>query len=62
MTDRRKKFRYYYWFALEFTKKHSRKILLSFFLSFFVIVSVISFSSYLDALFFSNRARLIVFL
>ena len=55
MTDRRKKLRYYYWFALEFTKKHSRKILLSFFLSFFVIVSVISFSSYLDALFFSKR-------
>lgn len=55
MTDRRKKLRYYYWFALEFSKKHSKKILLSFFLSFFVIVSVISFSSYLDALFFSRR-------
>lgn len=55
MTDRRKRLRYYYWFALEFTKKHSKKILLSFFLSFFVIVSVISFSSYLDALFFSKR-------
>lgn len=55
MTDRKKKLRYYYWFTLEFTKKHSKKILLSFFLSFFVIVSVISFSSYLDALFFSKR-------
>lgn len=55
MIHRRKRLRYYYWFALEFTKKHSKKILLSFFLSFFVIVSVISFSSYLDALFFSKR-------
>lgn len=47
--------RYYYWLTIEFVKKHMRMILLSFFLSFFIIVSLVSFSPYLNRFFFSRR-------
>ncbi|MBI2051177.1 hypothetical protein HYT33_00240 [Candidatus Roizmanbacteria bacterium] len=47
--------RYYYWLFSEFTKKHLKMILLSFFVSFFIIISLVSFSPYLDALFFTRK-------
>ncbi len=55
MSFDRKKFRYYYWLTLEFSRKHFKMILLSFFLSLFVILSIVSFSTYLDALLPSRR-------
>ena len=47
--------RYYYWLVAEFSKKHLKLILVSFFLSFFVIISLISLSPYLDSLLSSNQ-------
>lgn len=55
MIFKHKTLRYYYWFFVEFTKKHSRMILLSFFISFFIIVSLISITPYLDKVFFSKK-------
>lgn len=51
----RKNLRYYYWLLIEFTKKHSKMILLSFFLSFFVVVSLISFSPFLNRFIFTQK-------
>ncbi len=48
-------FRYYYWLAVEFIKKHLRMILLSFFLSFFILVSLVSFSPLLNRFFFTRK-------
>lgn len=42
-----KKFRYYYWIVLEFTKKNAKLILLSFLLSIVTIISTITLSPYL---------------
>ncbi len=50
-----KAFRYYYWLTIEFVKKHSKMILLSFFLSFFIVVALISFSPILNRFLFSKR-------
>ncbi len=50
-----KTLRYYYWLFLEFTKKHSKMMLLSFLLSFFLIFALVSFSPYLDGLFFAKK-------
>lgn len=47
--------RYYYWLTIEFIKKHMRMILLSFFLSFFLITSLVSFSPYLNRFFFTRK-------
>lgn len=47
--------RYYYWLTIEFIKKHVRMILLSFFLSFFLITSLVSFSPYLNRFFFTRK-------
>ncbi len=51
----KKTIRYYYWLALEFIKKHLRIILLSFLLSFIVIISFISFSPYIETFLFSKK-------
>lgn len=40
--------RYYYWFVTEFIKKYLRLILLSFFVSLLVIISLISITPYLE--------------
>lgn len=55
MSQQNNSLRYYYWLIKEFGKKHSKMILLSFFLSLFLILSLLSFSSQLDSLFLSNR-------
>lgn len=46
MSSTHKTLRYYYWIALEFTKKNLRLIMLSFFLSIVAIIGFISFSPY----------------
>lgn len=43
----KKQFRYYYWVAIEFTKKNARLLLLSFLISIIFIISVVSLSPYL---------------
>lgn len=48
MILQRKTIRYYYWLTVEFIKKHLRIILLSFFISFIAIISIISFSPYIQ--------------
>lgn len=55
MIAKSKTLRYYYWLILEFAKKHMRMILLSFFLSFLVIVSLVSFSSYFNRFLFPRK-------
>ena len=50
-----KTFRYYYWFILEFTKKNIKMIALSFFISFFIVISLVSFSSVLNKFLFSKK-------
>ncbi len=47
MAGNKKLFRYYYWVILEFFKKHSRLILLSFFISFVAIIGFLSLSPYI---------------
>lgn len=49
------KFRFYYWLLAEFVKKHTRLILLSFFLSFISIVTFISLSPYITNTFLSRK-------
>src|SRR3990167_7287288 len=51
----KKAFRYYYWFSLEFFKKHLRIIALSFFLSFIIIIGLISFSPYIQTFFLTKK-------
>lgn len=48
MNSIKKSFRYYYWLFLEFFKKHSRLIILSFFISFVFILAFLSIYPYLD--------------
>ncbi len=43
----RKTFRYYWWLVVEFVKKHLKLIVLSFFVSFIIIIGLISLSPYL---------------
>lgn len=50
MTLENKTLRYYYWIIREFTKKHLRLILISFFISFFIVITLISFTPYLASL------------
>ncbi|MFH1827528.1 MAG: ABC transporter substrate-binding protein [bacterium] len=50
-----KALRYYYWLLKEFTKRHLKMIALSFFLSFFIVVSLVSFSSVLNKFLFANK-------
>ena len=55
MILKKKTLRYYYWLMLEFAKKHVKLITLSFLLTFFVIISFISFSPYFASFFFARR-------
>ncbi len=48
MNSQKKIFRYYYWVLIEFFKKHSRLIILSFFISFIFILAFLSLSSTID--------------
>jgi len=47
----RKTFRYYYWLFLEFIKKYSRLILMSFFIGFISLIGFLSVSPYLKLMF-----------
>jgi len=47
----RKAFRYYYWLFLEFIKKYSRLILMSFFIGFISLIGFLSVSPYLKLIF-----------
>lgn len=47
----KKVFRYYYWLFLEFIKKYSRLILMSFFIGFISLIGFLSVSPYLKLLF-----------
>ena len=40
-------FRYYYWLVLEFFKKHSRLMVVSFFISFIAIIGFLSVSPFI---------------
>ncbi|MBI2641849.1 ABC transporter substrate-binding protein [Candidatus Roizmanbacteria bacterium] len=51
----KKTLRYYYWLLIEFIKKNLKILLLSFFLSFILIIGAISFSPYIDSLLFTKR-------
>ncbi|MBI4225488.1 ABC transporter substrate-binding protein [Candidatus Roizmanbacteria bacterium] len=55
MTISKKTFRYYYWLTIEFIKKHLKIILLSFLLSFIIIISLISFSPYIQTLLLTKK-------
>lgn len=50
MSQKVKPVRYYYWILRALIKKHIRLILLSFFLTFFIVVSLILFTPYLASL------------
>ncbi len=58
MLSPKKTVRYYYWVAVEFTKKHLRLILLSFLLSFIFVIGIISLSPYF-ANFLASRREVI---
>ncbi|VVA44350.1 Extracellular solute-binding protein family 5 [Candidatus Roizmanbacteria bacterium] len=47
----KKTFRYYYWLLLEFIKKYSRLILMSFFIGFISLIGFLSVSPYLKSFF-----------
>jgi len=47
----KKSFRYYYWLFLEFIKKYSRLILMSFFIGFISLIGFLSVSPYLKSIF-----------
>ncbi|MFA6017441.1 MAG: ABC transporter substrate-binding protein [Patescibacteria group bacterium] len=47
----KKAFRYYYWLFLEFVKKYSRLILMSFFIGFISLIGFLSISPYLRIIF-----------
>lgn len=47
----KKAFRYYYWLLLEFIKKYSRLILMSFFIGFISLIGFLSVSPYLELIF-----------
>ena len=51
----RKKFRYYYWLAIEFIKKNLKLIAMTFLLSFIFIVGFVSLSPYLESFFFTKK-------
>lgn len=53
----KKVFRYYYWLILEFFKKYNRTIIISFFVSFILIIATLSLSPYVKI--FLTRERII---
>jgi len=53
----KKVFRYYYWLFLEFIKKYSRLILMSFFIGFISLIGFLSVSPYLKSIF--NKQEII---
>ncbi len=54
---KKKIFRYYYWLFLEFIKKHSRLLLMSFFIGFISLIGFLSVSPYLKLIF--NKQEII---
>ena len=54
---KKKIFRYYYWLFLEFIKKYSRLILMSFFIGFISLIGFLSVSPYLKLIF--NKQEII---
>jgi len=50
-----KKLRFYYWFFIEYVRKHLRIIFLSILLSFIVILSLVSIAPYLTSFFFVKK-------
>ena len=58
MNNVKKTIRYYYWFIVEYVKKHLKLIALSFFLTFFALVSFVSLSPYLSG-FLSQKQKII---
>lgn len=54
---KKKIFRYYYWLFLEFVKKYSRLILMSFFIGFISLIGFLSVSPYLKLIF--NKQEII---
>ncbi len=51
----KKKVRYYYWLVIEFLRKNLKLILMTFFLSFILVIGFVSLSPYLENLFFSKK-------
>jgi len=51
----KKAFRYYYWLVLEFLKKYSRTITISFFVSFITIIAILSVSPYIKIVLTKER-------
>lgn len=51
----RRTIRHYFWLIRDFTLKHSKLILISSFISFLIIVSIISLTPYLTGLFFTQK-------
>jgi len=50
MDSKKKFFRYYYWLVLEFIKKYSKTILISFFISFIIFIVFLSLTPYIKIL------------
>jgi len=57
MTANKQFFRYYYWLVIEFFKKYGKLIIISFFVSFIGIISILSVSPYIKIVF--NREEVI---
>lgn len=47
--------RYYYWIFIEFFKKNSRLIFISFFISFVIFITILSISPYINFIFNNNK-------
>lgn len=58
MSNVKKTIRYYYWFIVEYVKKHLKLIILSFFLTFFALISFVSLSPYLSG-FLTQKQKVI---
>jgi peptide/nickel transport system substrate-binding protein len=50
MILKNKTFRYYYWIIIEFAKKNLRLILISFFVSLFILITLVSIAPYLTSI------------
>lgn len=55
MIQPKKTFRYYYWLTSEFIKKNLKLILLTFFLSFVLIIALVSLYPFLENIFLSKK-------
>jgi len=54
----KKTFRYYYWLIIEFTKKNLKLIILSFFLTFVCIITLLSISPYIQTFFLTKTTTI----